>query len=82
MYDKASELYNEMLETYLMNVMIYQLLKKKINPKYNPNNIILDTCGYKKWYEEESNDSIIKDNEEELDDLLSMPLLERERLKI
>ena len=51
--------YNEMLETYLMNIMVYQLLKNKINPKYNPNNLMLDTYGYKKRYEKESNDSIV-----------------------
>ena len=63
MYIKASELYNNLLEIFLMNTMIYQLLKeKKMNPKYNLDNSMLDTYEYENWYEEESDESTIKIN--------------------
>ena len=61
-YDKSSELYNDLQVSK----------RKKINSKYNPDNLMLDTCEYENWYEEESDDSTLKNEEKELDDLPPM----------
>ena len=72
-YDKSSELYNDLLEIYFDEYNDLQVSKrKKINSKYNPDNLMLDTCEYENWYEEESDDSTLKNEEKELDDLPPM----------
>ena len=51
---------------------------KKPTLKYKPVNIMLDAYDYNQWYEEEWDDSTVKDDEEELDDL---PALEDDKEK-
>ena len=66
-YDIASELCNELLEIYFDGYNgLSDVKRKKINLKYNPVNLMLDTYDYKKWYKEESDDSTKKNDEEEL----------------
>ena len=66
-YDIASELCNELLEIYFDGYNgLSDVRRKKINLKYNPVNLMLDTYDYKKWYKEESDDSTKKNDEEEL----------------
>lgn len=43
---------------------------------------MLDTYEYENWYEEESDDSKRKNEEKELDDLLPIPPLEEQGLKL
>ena len=66
MYDKASELYNDLLEIYFDEYNDLSVAKKKINPKYNPDNLMFNTYEYQDWYEEEeSDDSTLKNKEDE-----------------
>ena len=34
--------------------------RKKINPEFNPDNLMLDTYEYENWHEEESDNSAIR----------------------
>ena len=66
MYDKASELYNDLLEIYFDEYNDLSVAKKKISPKYNPDNLMFNTYEYEDWYEEEeSDDSTLKNKEDE-----------------
>ena len=66
-YDIASELCNQLLVIYFDEYNgLSDVKRKKINLKYNPVNLMLDTYDYKKWYKEESDDSTKKNDEEEL----------------
>ena len=52
MYDKVSELHNDSLAYILMNTMNYQKLKeKKMEPKYDLDNLSLNTYNYDAWFE-------------------------------
>ena len=72
MYDAASKLYDE------SNAEI-----KKMDPKCETTNLMLNTYGYKGWLPEKELDySTLKGYEkEELDDGVSMPKLEDEEVK-
>ena len=75
MYDKYSELYNDLIAIYFDKCNDLSVAtRKKVNPEYNPDNLRLDRYEYENWYEEESDDSSIK-NKQELDNLTPMPLL-------
>ena len=87
MYDAASDLYNELLWIYFDEY--YDLLdatRSKMDSKYNPINVTLDEYDYKEWYKEGSDDSTVKDDEEESYDLPQLKsdeeVKERKGLKI
>ena len=83
MYDKPSELYNDLIAICFNECNDLSVAtRKKINPKYNPDNLRLDRYEYENWYEEESNDSKIKNEEKELHNLPPMPPLEEHGLKV
>ena len=51
MSDKASKLYDKLLETYFGEY--YDLLdakRSKMDPKYDPANLTLNRYGYREWY--------------------------------
>ena len=76
-YDIASELYNEMLVSYFTKYEKFSNEKiKKIGPKYDLTNLMLNACDSKRWFTEKHvNDSKLKgDRKEALDDV---PRLER-----
>ena len=77
MYDIASELYNEMLVSYFTKYEKFSNEKiKKIGPKYDLTNLMLNAYDSKRWFTEKHvNDSKLKgDRKEALDDV---PRLER-----
>ena len=76
MYDTASDLYNDVLETYFDKFNVFSEVKiKKMNRKYNPTNLILNTYDYKEWFrEEELDDKKIKTDEEEIANLLELEI--------
>ena len=83
MYDKSSELYNDWIVIYFdKSNDLSVTTRKKVNPEYNPDNLRLDSYEYENWYEEDSDDSKIKNEEKELDDLLPIPPLEEQGLKL
>ena len=51
-YDTASKLYNDLLEIYFDEYNdLSDVKRKKMDPKYNPANLILDTYNYTNWFE-------------------------------
>ena len=65
MYNRASELYNDLLQTYSHEY--YNSLdakRSKIGPKYDPTNLTLDEYDYSEWYKE-------------LDDLLPLEMMKK-----
>lgn len=51
-YDTASKLYNELLEIYFDEYYGFSGAKrKKINSKYDPDNVVLNTF-YREWFKE------------------------------
>ena len=59
-------------KTGLVNIMIYQMQKKKIQPKYDPDKLFLKTYDYDDgWYTEKK-----LDDEEESVDLSIVPPLQ------
>ena len=85
MYGNASELYNEYLEIYLDEYKaLSDAQKRKLDDKYDPINLFLETYNYNIWFENEK-ESIDKeewiDKEESIDkaestDVPPMPPLE------
>ena len=72
MYDKASELYNELLETYFDEYYdLWDAERKKMEIKYKPKTLFLKEYSYNDWFE---NEELI--NKEESVDLYDMPPLE------
>ena len=76
MYDTASDLYNDVLETYFDKFNVFSEVKiKKMKRKYNPTNLMLNTYYYKEWFrEEELDDKKIKTDEEEIADLIEVEI--------
>ena len=59
-YDNTPELYNEYLEIYFDQYMaLLDARKRKLENKYNPINLFLDTYNYNSWFEE-SHDTNLK----------------------
>ena len=64
MYNTASELYNDLIETYFdENNHLSDAKRSKKYPKYYPTNLALGKYNYSEWYKEKSVD------EKELGDL-------------
>ena len=52
-YDNTPELYSEYLEIYFGQYMaLLDARKRKLENKYNPINLFLDTYSYNSWFEE------------------------------
>ena len=52
MYDAASEIYNELLETYFDEYNeLWDAKRKNIDLKYDSNNLFFKTYNYDLWFE-------------------------------
>ena len=70
MYDTVSKLYNEVLGTYFDEWYdLSDAKRSKVDYKYDPINLTPDPYDYEECYKEESDNSTVKDDKEELDDL-------------
>ena len=79
--DTVSKSYNEMIGVYFDEYQEFSNPKiKKMDPKYEATNLMLNTYDYKVWFaEKEFDDLTLKgDEKEELDNVLSMPPLEED----
>ena len=53
-YDATSELYNELLKIYLDKYYDFSDARRsKMDPKYDPINLMLDTYDYTEWFKSE-----------------------------
>ena len=58
MYDTASNLNNQLLEICFDECNNFSdAIKNKIDPKYDPINLILDAYDYEEWFQEEDEES-------------------------
>ena len=84
MYDKASDLYNDLLAIYFNEYNQLSVAKRnKMKHKYDPIKLFLETCNYDVWFEnekstdkEELSDTTRKSDKKDSVDLSDMPALE------
>ena len=84
MYNNASELYNEYLETYFDEYnTLSDAQERELHDKYDPINLFLETYNYNIWFENEEEliDKKMIDREE-LTDVPPMPPLEGDEDKV
>ena len=74
-YDKTSEFYNDLLEIcFDENNDLTVAKRKKIEHKYDPANLLLETYNYDPWFEnEESSNTARQSDKEESVDLSHIP---------
>ena len=69
MYDTASELYNGFLWIYFDEYNeLPDTKRNKMEPKYNPDNLLLETYNYDDWFENEESTDIKRESDKEESD--------------
>ena len=54
-------------KSIFMNTSLFQMLKKQLDNKYNPINLLLETCNYYVLFENEESSDTTKSGEESAD---------------
>ena len=81
MYDTASELYNELPETYFDEYNDFsEDERSKMDPKYYPTNFTFDVYDYEEWYKEKLDDLTVKGDKEEVKEEAGMKILTSNKL--